>query len=132
MYYFEKDYIMRLIHGISRALARIFLNREVEEGGRFVTRMDKAARQAEIEVKYAGYIAKEKREAEHLKKLERMKLPEDMDYSKVEQLSLEARQKLNEVRPLSIAQASRISGVSPADLQVLSMVCKAKRNSSKE
>ncbi|MBQ4011716.1 MAG: tRNA uridine-5-carboxymethylaminomethyl(34) synthesis enzyme MnmG [Erysipelotrichales bacterium] len=92
----------------------------------------KAARQAEIEVKYAGYIAKEKREAEHLKKLERMKLPEDMDYSKVEQLSLEARQKLNEVRPLSIAQASRISGVSPADLQVLSMVCKAKRNSSKE
>lgn len=51
MYYFEKDYIMRLIHGISRALARIFLNREVEEGGRFVTRMDKAARQADDALK---------------------------------------------------------------------------------
>ncbi len=92
----------------------------------------KIARQAEIEIKYAGYIAKEKREAEHLKKLERIRLPEDMDYSKAEQLSLEARQKLNEVHPLSIAQASRISGISPADLQVLSMMVKSRKLSTKE
>ena len=87
----------------------------------------KIARQTEIEVKYSGYIEKEKREAEHLQKWEKMKLPTSFDYNTLDQLRLEARQKLNLVRPESLAQAERISGISPADLQVLAMTFRGKK-----
>ncbi len=75
--------------------------------------------QAEIEVKYSGYIEKEKNNADKLHRLENVKIPENFDYSKLKSLSYEAREKLEAVRPVTISQASRISGVSPADISVL-------------
>ena len=75
--------------------------------------------EAEIRLKYDGYIARQVEDAEKMEKLESRLLPPDVDYSKISGLRLEARQKLNKVRPLSIGQASRISGVSPADISVL-------------
>ncbi|MEZ4809827.1 MAG: tRNA uridine-5-carboxymethylaminomethyl(34) synthesis enzyme MnmG [Allomuricauda sp.] len=75
--------------------------------------------QAEIEVKYSGYIEKEKSNADKLHRLESVKIPEDFDYSKLKSLSFEAREKLQAVRPVTISQASRISGVSPSDISVL-------------
>jgi len=75
--------------------------------------------QAEIQVKYAGYIEKEKANADKLKRLENIRIPDDFDYMKLSSLSMEAREKLNEIRPATISQASRISGVSPSDISVL-------------
>lgn len=73
----------------------------------------------ETEIRYAGYLEKENREAEKQKKLEDKILPSDIDYSKIEGLRLEARQKLMQVKPRSLGQAGRISGVNPADIAVL-------------
>ena len=75
--------------------------------------------QAEINIKYRGYIEKEKEQVAKLNRLETIKIPEDFDYSNINSLSSEAKQKLNKVKPHSIAQAGRISGVSPADINVL-------------
>jgi tRNA uridine 5-carboxymethylaminomethyl modification enzyme len=75
--------------------------------------------QTEIQVKYAGYIEKEKNNADKLNRLENVKIPTGFDYSKLKSMSMEARQKLSEIRPVSISQASRISGVSPNDVSVL-------------
>jgi len=75
--------------------------------------------QAEIEVKYSGYIEKEKSNADKLQKLEGLKIPENIDYRSLNSLSFEAREKLSKIRPASISQASRISGVSPSDISVL-------------
>jgi tRNA uridine 5-carboxymethylaminomethyl modification enzyme len=75
--------------------------------------------QTEIHVKYAGYIDKEKRNADKLTRLENVAIPENFDYSKVKSLSTEARQKLTLIKPVTISQASRISGVSPSDVSVL-------------
>ena len=74
---------------------------------------------AEIRVKYAGYIEREKKIAEKILRLEDLAIPEDFDFQKVQSLSMECRIKLNRYRPCTIAQASRISGVSPADISVL-------------
>lgn len=75
--------------------------------------------QVEIEIKYEGYIQKQKKQVEQMKKLESKLLPQDFDYNQINGLRLEAREKLNKIKPLSIGQASRISGVSPADISVL-------------
>ena len=75
--------------------------------------------QAEIRLKYAGYIQRQLRQVAEFTRLEERLLPPDLDYRQVSCLRLEARQKLSEIRPLSIGQASRISGVSPADIAVL-------------
>ncbi|WP_421810404.1 tRNA uridine-5-carboxymethylaminomethyl(34) synthesis enzyme MnmG [Flagellimonas sp.] len=75
--------------------------------------------QAEIEVKYSGYIEKEKNNADKLHRLENVRIPDDFDYSKLKSLSFEAREKMEAIRPVTISQASRISGVSPADISVL-------------
>ena len=75
--------------------------------------------QAEIQVKYAGYIEKEKNNADKLSRLEYVKIPENVDYSKMTSISFEAREKLNKIRPATVSQASRISGVSPSDISVL-------------
>ena len=76
-------------------------------------------RRVETEIKYEGYLVKLQREIKEMQKMEKKKLPEDLDYTEVDGLRLEARQRLNEVKPLSLAQASRISGVNPADIVVL-------------
>lgn len=75
--------------------------------------------QAEIQVKYSGYIDKERNNAEKLIRLEDIKIPENFDYHKIKSMSTEAKQKLSNIRPVTISQASRISGVSPADISVL-------------
>ncbi|MHA7831619.1 MAG: tRNA uridine-5-carboxymethylaminomethyl(34) synthesis enzyme MnmG [Flagellimonas sp.] len=75
--------------------------------------------QAEIQVKYSGYIAKEKTNADKLQRLENVRIPDSFDYSKLKSLSYEAREKLESIQPVTISQASRISGVSPADISVL-------------
>lgn len=73
----------------------------------------------EIAVKYGGYINRERQMADKLKRLEKIKLREDIDFEKINSISTEARQKLKKIRPKNIAEASRISGVSPADISVL-------------
>tara|TARA_R110002020_G_scaffold259768_2_gene473744 strand:+ start:87381 stop:89252 length:1872 start_codon:yes stop_codon:yes gene_type:complete len=75
--------------------------------------------QTEIRIKYSGYIAKEKSNADKLNRLENIKIPEGFDYKKLKSLSFEAREKLTKIQPASISQASRISGVSPSDISVM-------------
>tara|TARA_R110002020_G_scaffold99870_11_gene236710 strand:- start:2328 stop:4196 length:1869 start_codon:yes stop_codon:yes gene_type:complete len=75
--------------------------------------------QAEIQIKYSGYIAKEKLNADKLHRLEAVKIPENFDYTKLKSLSFEAREKLTKIQPVTISQASRISGVTPSDISVL-------------
>ena len=75
--------------------------------------------QAEINIKYKGYIEKEKENVAKLNRLETIRIPDDFDYTKIGSLSSEAKQKLNKIQPKTIAQAARISGVSPSDINVL-------------
>ncbi|MCM4172508.1 tRNA uridine-5-carboxymethylaminomethyl(34) synthesis enzyme MnmG [Arenibacter sp. TNZ] len=99
------DHMLQL-EGVSEFVSDNNLNREVME-------------QAEIQVKYSGYIAKEKNNADKLQRLENIKIPNGFDYSKLKSLSYEAREKLKAIQPVTISQASRISGVSPSDISVL-------------
>jgi len=80
---------------------------------------DEVLQQAEIQIKYAGYIEKEKNNADKLNRLEGIRIPENFDYSKLKSLSYEAKEKLTQIKPTSVSQASRISGVSPNDISVL-------------
>lgn len=82
---------------------------------------DEIGKRVEIEIKYEGYIAKAKRDAQNLRRMEARILPDDLDYEAMPHLSLEAKQKLNQIRPHTMGQASRISGVNPADLAVLAI-----------
>ena len=75
--------------------------------------------QVEIEIKYEGYIERQLRQVEQYKKMEKKRIPADLDYNDITSLRLEARQKLISYKPVSVGQASRISGVSPADISVL-------------
>ena len=75
--------------------------------------------QTEVQVKYAGYIEKEKNNADKLQRLEYVKIPSDFDYSQLKSMSYEAREKLQEIQPRTVSQASRVSGVNPADISVL-------------
>lgn len=80
---------------------------------------DEIIEEAEIEIKYSGYIEREKQVAEKLHRLEDIAIPDGFDYSSMQSLTIEARQKLMRIRPTTIGQASRIPGVSPADVNVL-------------
>ena len=97
---------VRLVESVEAYIQENNLDREVIE-------------QAEIQVKYAGYIAKEKNNADKLSRLEYVKIPENFDYSKIKSMSFEAREKLKKIQPTTVSQASRISGVSPNDISVL-------------
>tara|TARA_R110002050_G_scaffold178088_4_gene311350 strand:- start:8020 stop:9888 length:1869 start_codon:yes stop_codon:yes gene_type:complete len=97
---------MMQLDGVSEFIKDNDLDREILE-------------QAEIQVKYSGYIAKEKNNADKLQRLENIKIPKGFDYSKLKSLSYEAREKLKAIQPVTISQASRISGVSPSDISVL-------------
>ncbi len=77
--------------------------------------------QVEVETKYAGYIARENRQIEKVKSLEQERMPEGIDYWKIETISYESREKLSQIRPESIAQAARIPGISPADISILAV-----------
>jgi len=84
-------------------------------------KMDEIIESAEIRVKYEGYIQREKIVAEKIKRLEKVRIPEDIDYSELLSISTEGRQKLAKIRPENIGQAGRISGVSPSDINILLM-----------
>jgi tRNA uridine 5-carboxymethylaminomethyl modification enzyme len=75
--------------------------------------------QAEIQIKYEGYISREEEMAEKMQRLEKVVIPQDIDFNQLKSLSSEAIEKLNQIKPSSIGQASRISGVSPSDISVL-------------
>ncbi|MGN7762572.1 tRNA uridine-5-carboxymethylaminomethyl(34) synthesis enzyme MnmG [Paenibacillus sp. 22594] len=75
--------------------------------------------QVEIQIKYAGYIEKQLQHVEKLQKMEKKKIPDDINYNEIHGLAMEARQKLTKIAPISIGQASRISGVTPADISIL-------------
>lgn len=83
--------------------------------------------QVEIEIKYEGYIERQMRQVEQYKKIEKKRIPADLDYNDISSLRLEARQKLIAFKPVSVGQASRISGVSPADISVLLIYLEKKR-----
>ena len=85
------------------------------------------AGQVNINIKYEGYIQRQRKQVEQFRKLENKKLPDTLDYMQIHGLRLEARQKLNQYRPASVGQASRISGVSPADISVLLIYLKSNR-----
>ncbi len=97
---------VKLFPGVSEFISENFIDDEIVQ-------------QTEVYVKYAGYIDKEKRNADKLTRLENVSIPSEFDYTKVNSLSIEARQKLSKIRPVTISQASRISGVSPSDISVL-------------
>ena len=82
----------------------------------------------QIEIRYEGYIEKARKEANKMLKMDGLKLPQDIDYSHVNNLRLEARQKLNLVKPLTLGQASRISGINPADINVLAVYVKERND----
>lgn len=90
------------------------------------------AEQAEIFAKYEGYITKQRQEVERFMKRENKRLPDDIDYRAIKELSSEAAEKLDKVRPANIGQASRISGVSPADISVLMIALELKRRKEQE
>ncbi|MEM6721501.1 MAG: tRNA uridine-5-carboxymethylaminomethyl(34) synthesis enzyme MnmG [Bacteroidota bacterium] len=97
---------MRKVASVSEYIESNNLNKDVLE-------------QTEVQVKYAGYINKEKSNADKLNNLERVKIPVDFQYDGLTNLSMEARQKLSKIRPVNLSQASRISGVSPSDISVM-------------
>ena len=99
--------------GLSRVLPK--LAQLIEEEGMTT----EAIEEAEIQIKYNGYIQREKCIAEKLHRLENIAIPADFDYHSMQSLTIEARQKLTRIRPTTIGQASRIPGVSPADVNVL-------------
>lgn len=88
---------------------------------------DDVTEQVEIQIKYEGYIAKQLVQVEQARRLERLLLPEDLDYSEMRGIRLEAQEKLMKIRPRSVGQASRISGVSPADISVLLIALERKK-----
>ncbi len=85
------------------------------------TRFKEIAESAEIKIKYEGYIQREKIVADKIKRLESLRIPEDIDYYELVSISTEGRQKLNRIKPANIGQAGRISGVSPSDVNILLM-----------
>ena len=78
-----------------------------------------AIEQVEIDIKYSGYINREKENADKLKRLEYVKIPDDINYFKFSSLSNESKEKLNEIKPINIGQAARISGIKPSDISIL-------------
>ena len=77
--------------------------------------------QAEVEIKYAGYIERQTEMVQRFKKIENVRLPEDLDYSEITGLSREVREKLIRIKPRSLGQASRIAGITPAAISILSV-----------
>ena len=81
--------------------------------------LPEAVEQAEIEIKYGGYLSKEKKSAEKVMRLENIKIPADFQFDRLHSISTEGREKLKLIKPNTIGQASRISGVSPSDINIL-------------
>ena len=101
------------------------LIRNIEKLGNFISDftddISKSVEEAEILIKYEGYIGREQNIANKLLKLEDIKMDENFDYQKLKSISFEAREKLSRIKPKTIGQASRISGVSPSDISVIAV-----------
>jgi tRNA uridine 5-carboxymethylaminomethyl modification enzyme len=113
---------MKLIKIAARPQLSFFDFVHLEELNEFLSKHSigqEVIEQVEIHLKYSGYIAKERNNADKLNRLENVPIPFNFDYNKVKSLSYEAREKLHKIKPISISQASRISGVSPSDVSVL-------------
>lgn len=91
---------------------------------------DEVREQVELQIKYDGYIKIQLEQVEAMRKLEKRKIPENIDYNEIKSLRLEAVEKLNKIKPLSVGQASRISGVNPADINVLLVWLEQNKNSN--
>lgn len=104
------------VKSLLREISQDFME-SLAEGGI----LEEVLESAEIRIKYEGYIQREKLIADKIKRLERVKIPKDIDYSELLSISTEGRQKLEKIRPENIGQAGRISGVSPADVNILLM-----------
>jgi tRNA uridine 5-carboxymethylaminomethyl modification enzyme len=89
------------------------------------------AAKVEVEVKYSGYVERQKEEIERFQKMEEVLIPFDFDYSSISGLKMEARQKLSKIRPATLGQASRISGITPSDISILSVFLKKHRGQRK-
>ena len=87
------------------------------------------SKQAEIRIKYEGYIKRQQSQIAAFKKLENKRLSDEIDYNEIKGLRIEAKQKLNKIKPVSVGQASRISGVSPSDIAVLLIYLEGKGSS---
>jgi tRNA uridine 5-carboxymethylaminomethyl modification enzyme len=98
---------------------------KVKEGAKLLDKISKRSEEisesAEISIKYEGYIQREKLVAEKIKRLDNLKIPEDINYGELISISTEGRQKLAKIKPVNIGQACRISGVSPSDVNILLM-----------
>ena len=115
----QKD---KLFKPFSRPNITIEDMRKIDEVNEYIIKNNldtEVIEQTEIQIKYSGYIDKEKNNADKLNRLEGIKIPENFDYSKLKSLSYEAFEKLKEIKPVTVSQASRISGVSPNDISVL-------------
>ena len=122
----KKENLIKQTDKYSKLLSRPNISRRdlncFNELGSFIKNSnidDSIFEQAEIEIKYSGYIEKEKKNANKLKRLENIKIPSTFNFNKLASLSFEAKEKLNKLRPETLAQASRISGVNPSDISVL-------------
>lgn len=104
------------------------LLRELEDGSAGEPPEEAVAQRVEVEAVYEGYLARQAREVERLRRLEGARIPEHFDYSRVPGLSVEAREKLSSVRPATLGQASRVSGVTPAALSLLAASLAARRS----
>ncbi len=122
---------IKMNYSLAELIKRPGLNYEA------ISRLDKTARrsgfsreireQAEVELKYAGYIQRQNAQINQAEKLEKIKIPADIDYQAINQLSQESRDCLSRIRPATLAQASRIGGVNPADISVLMVILESKR-----
>jgi len=97
------------------------INKQPNKNKEDTIKFKEAAESAEIRIKYEGYIQRERIVADKIKRLEKIKIPDDIEYSELSSISIEGRQKLSKIRPGNIGQAGRISGVSPADINILLM-----------
>ncbi|SDO52504.1 tRNA uridine 5-carboxymethylaminomethyl modification enzyme [Paenibacillus sp. yr247] len=112
---------------LNNSVPAISLLRRPEIGYKHIEQMspspleldDEMKEQVEIQVKYAGYIEKQSNQVERLRKMEKKKIPDDIEYSEIHGIATEAKQKLAKIRPISIGQASRIGGVTPSDISIL-------------
>ena len=109
-------------------LKRPEINFDILDKLHYFNYSDEVKDEVYIETKYIGYINKELKEVEKLKKLEEKKIPKDINYDNVRNLASEARQKLKEIRPITLGQASRISGVNPVDISLLGIYLKKEYN----
>ena len=120
----EGDRIARIAEGIDAPADAARIPLPADESGLLAEEVEAV----ELQVKYAGYIARQERQVEEFRRAEERRLPEDLDYAAIAGLRLEARQKLADARPRNVGQAGRISGVSPADVAVLLIYLQQREN----